>query len=274
MTFQLRSQPLLQDAANLAAQQVPRVEGSRSDDQSGIDRSQRLREHNALSLIAVKRHWTRCQELYLKPHHKGAVTFSQYFRCFSPILSSSNYDSCNICYILRNNIYMLQRCSMFCLCNFGPESTGIANPASNQASDSKVGGPRWFLLSASHVKNEQHTGCFAYKYIYIYINIYCIWEIVVLPFCWMILTSFLIGIPINSHDFFREYFWIIVAHCTSDRTSDWEYGDMLCMILSGLCTTHACVKGIAYESFAHAYNKYPPWNSHTEGCWEDKFSFP
>ena len=47
---------MLQDAANLAAQQVPRVEGSRSDDQSGIDRSQHLSEHNALSLIAVKRH--------------------------------------------------------------------------------------------------------------------------------------------------------------------------------------------------------------------------
>ena len=206
MTFQLRSQPLLQDAANLAAQQVPRVEGSRSDDQSGIHRSQRLSEHNALSLIAVKRHWTRCQELYLKPHHKGAVTFSQYFRCFSPILSSSNCDSYNICYIVRNNIYMLQRCSMFCLCNCGPESTGVANPASNQASASKVGGPRWFLLSASHV-NEQHTGCFAYIFC-------CIWEIVVLP---LFLNDFDIIPYWNPYDmiFFGEYFWIIVAHCTS-----------------------------------------------------------
>ncbi len=264
MTFQLRSQPLLQDAANLAAQQVPRVEGSRSDDQSGIDRSQHLSEHNALSLIAVKRHWTRCQELYLNPNHKGAVTFSQYFRCFSQILSSSNYDSCNICYILRNNIYMLQRCSMFCLCNFGPESTCCKSCI--QPSIRLQG---WWatMVPALSIPCEWTTH---------WLRLYfcCIWEIVVLPFCWMILTSFLIGIPINSHDFFREYFWIIVAHCTSDRASDQEYGDMLCMILSGICTTHACVKGIAYESFAHAYNKYPPWNSHTEGCWEDKCSFP
>lgn len=32
------------------------------------------------------------------------------------------------------------------------------------------------------------------------------------------------------------------------------------MILSGLCTTHACAKGI---DMAHAYNEYRPWNSHT-----------